>query len=141
MLFGRKQRLINRLLIVEDEPLVAFDNEHALAEAGYQVVATVDRVREALAVIDAHEIDLILSDIGLTGERSGIDLAREALARGVRLMFVTGNCPIEAADLSIGWLAKPYTHRTLLDALDVIDERLAGREPRKLPAGLNLYSF
>lgn len=30
MLFGRKQRLINRLLIVEDEPLVAFDLEHAL---------------------------------------------------------------------------------------------------------------
>ena len=44
MIFGRKRRVITRLLVVEDEPLVAFDTEHLLTEEGYEVVATVDRV-------------------------------------------------------------------------------------------------
>ena len=34
MLFGRHERTIRRILVVEDEPLVAFDNEHLLKEAG-----------------------------------------------------------------------------------------------------------
>jgi CheY-like chemotaxis protein len=44
MLFGKRERAIRRILIVEDEPLVAFDNEHLLRECGYEVVAT-DRSR------------------------------------------------------------------------------------------------
>ena len=35
-MFGRKKRQIERLLLVEDEPLVAFDNEHALSDAGFE---------------------------------------------------------------------------------------------------------
>ena len=38
MLFGKRERLIRRILIVEDEPLVAFDNEYLLKDAGYEVV-------------------------------------------------------------------------------------------------------
>jgi DNA-binding response OmpR family regulator len=140
MLFGRKQRLINRLLIVEDEPLVAFDLEHALTQADYHVVATVDRYRDAMAVIEAQPLDLILSDVRLTGERDGVDLARAVKPRGIRLMFVTASCPVDAPDLSIGCLAKPYGHRELLDALSVIEARLGGKKPRRSPAGLNLYA-
>ena len=51
MLFGRQSRHVKRILIVEDEPLVAFDNETMVAAAGYTVVATVDRVGEALEVL------------------------------------------------------------------------------------------
>lgn len=141
MLFGRKQRLINRLLLVEDEPLVAFDNEHALVEAGYHVVATVDRYRDALAWIDAGPIDLILSDVRLTGERSGADLAREALRRDIRLLFVTASCPVDAPDLSIGCLAKPFAPKELLAALDAIEACLGGARPKRLPRGLSLYSL
>lgn len=139
MLFGRKQRLINRLLIVEDEPLVAFDNEHVLIEAGYTVLATVNRYRDAMAVIEAQPIDLILSDIRLTGERNGIDLAREARQRQIRLLFVTANCPDDAISLSIGCLAKPFAHKELLATLDAIDTCVRGARPKKLPRGLSLY--
>lgn len=139
MLFGRKQRLINRLLIVEDEPLVAFDLENALIHADYQVVATVDRYRDAMAVIEAEPLDLILSDVNLTGERDGVDLARAVKPRGIRLMFVTASCPIDAPDLSIGCLAKPYGHRELLDALAVVEATLGGKRPKRLPVGLSLY--
>ncbi len=81
MLFGKRERLIRRILIVEDEPLVAFENEHLLGEAGYDVVATVDNHAAALAVIEAEPLDLVLSDIALNGDGDGVDVARAAGAR------------------------------------------------------------
>ena len=141
MLFGRKQRLINRLLIVEDEPLVAFDLEHSLNQAEYEVVATVDRYRDAMAVIEAEPLDLILSDVRLSGERTGVDLARTVKPRGIRLMFVSADQPEDAENLAVGWLAKPYSQKQLVDALAVLDAALGGDRPRKPPAGLSLYGF
>ena len=139
MLFARRERAIRRLIIVEDEPLVAFDNEHLLSEAGYEVVATVDSLAEAKAVIEAEPLDLVLSDIRLNGEGDGLDVARAAAARGVPVLFVSGHCPVEARGLGLGCLAKPYTEKTLKVALDAIDALMQGKAVRKLPAGLSLY--
>jgi len=52
MLFGKRDRVVNRILIVEDEPLTAFDNETMIADAGYEVVATLDRYSDAVATLD-----------------------------------------------------------------------------------------
>ena len=139
MLFGKRERAIRRILIVEDEPLVAFDNEHLLGEAGYEVVSTVDNLADALEVLESEELDLIVSDVTLRGEGDGIDLARAAGAKDVPLLFVTGNCPIEARSLSIGCLAKPYSEKALKAALEALDDQLQGKKVRKLPAGLSLY--
>jgi DNA-binding response OmpR family regulator len=139
MLFGKRERSIRRILIVEDEPLVAFDNEHMLGEAGYEVVGTVDTLADATRMIQEEEIDLILSDIKLSGEGDGMDVARAAAARNVPVLFVTGNCPVEAQHLGIGCLAKPYSEKTLKSALEALDDSLQGRKVRKLPAGLSLY--
>ena len=139
MLFGKRERAIRRILIVEDEPLVAFDNEHLLEDAGYEVVSTVDNLADALEVLEAEALDLIVSDVTLRGEGDGIDLARAAAKKDVPLLFVTGNCPIEARSLSIGCLAKPYSDKALKAALDALDDQLQGRKVKKLPAGLSLY--
>ena len=48
MLFGKRKQVVKRILIVEDEPLTAFDNENMLRDAGYEIVATVDDFNEAL---------------------------------------------------------------------------------------------
>lgn len=139
MLFGKRERAIRRILVVEDEPLVAFDNEHLLGEAGYEVVATVDNLADALAVLAAKQLDLILSDVKLRGEGSGVDLARAAAAKDVPVLFVTGNCPLEAQSLVIGCLAKPYSDKVLKAALDALDAKLQGKNVKKIPAGLSLY--
>jgi DNA-binding response OmpR family regulator len=139
MLFGKRERTIRRIVIVEDEPLVAFDNEHMLGEAGYEVVATVDNLAEAVRVIQEEKIDLILSDIKLNGDGDGMDVARAAAAKGVPVLFVTGNCPIEAQTLGIGCLVKPYSDKSLRAALEALDQKLQGRTVKKLPAGLYLY--
>ena len=139
MMFGKKRRAITRLLIVEDEPLVAFDNEHFLSECGYDIVATVDSVEDAIDAIEAEEIDLVLADVALSDGGSGVDVARAAKAKGVGVLFVTGNCPIEAREFAIGCLAKPYVQRDLRTAIEAIERTLGGDPPKKLPAGLSLY--
>lgn len=140
MLFSKRERLIRRILIVEDEALVAFDNEHMLKDADYEVVATVDSFADAAEVIAAEELHLVLTDISLAGEGDGIDVARAAKARGVPVLFVTGNCSEEAQSLAVGCLAKPYSERTLLGALEAIDDHLQGRKLKKLPEQLVLYA-
>ncbi|WP_066795335.1 response regulator [Sphingomonas soli] len=141
MLFGgKKKRRIERLLIVEDEPLVAFDNEHFLTQEGFEIAGTVDSVADALALIaEAEEIDLLLVDVALS-DGSGVEVAQAAHGRGIAVMFVTGNCPGEAKDFAAGCLAKPYAQRDLLAAIDAVEAAIEGRKaPRKLPAGFSLF--
>jgi len=140
MLFGKRERLIRRILIVEDEPLVAFDNENMLQDAGYEVVATVDSFADALAVIEAEALDLVLTDLSLAGDGDGTDVARAAAAKGVPVLFVTGNCDEEARSLALGCLAKPYSERVLLGALAAIDGHIQGKRPKKLPEQLTFYA-
>lgn len=138
MLFGKHKRIVNRILIVEDEPLTAFDNELMLADAGYEVIATVDRFSDAIKKLDGNPVDLILSDVLLRGERGGIELAVEAKKRGIPLLFVTGYPPDNAAELALGCLMKPYNGRRLKAALEAVDRHLAG-EKMKVPTGLQLF--
>jgi DNA-binding response OmpR family regulator len=138
MLFGKTKRIVKRILIVEDEPLTAFDNETMLADAGYIVVATHDRYADAVATLEREKIDLILSDIRLAGERSGIDVARFAKEKNVPVLFSTGMEPSEARDLAVGCLMKPYSERTLKAALEAVDQHLQGGKVKPVK-GLILY--
>jgi len=139
MLFGKRERTIRRIVVVEDEPLIAFDNEHMLSDAGYEVVATVDNLADAAHAIQEEEVDLVLTDITLRGEGNGMDVARAAAARGVPVLFVTGSCPGEAQALGVGCLTKPYSDKVMKAALEALDRKLQGETVKKLPAGLSLY--
>ena len=139
MLFGKRDRLIKRILVVEDEPLVAFDNEHLLQDAGYEVVATVDNLDDARAVIEAEALDLVLTDVKLAGDGDGTGVARIARKRGVPVLFVTAHEIDEAHALGVGCLSKPYSDKVLKNALEALDKRLQGRGPKKLPPQLTLF--
>ncbi len=138
MLFGRRKQLVKRILVVEDEPLTAFENENVLGDAGYEIVATVDDLEEALAVLDREEIDLILSDVRLRDDQTGIHLARAARERGVPTLFATGHADPEACQIAVGCLMKPYTERQLCKAIESVDRHLQG-ETVKPPKGLELF--
>ena len=137
MLFNKRPRLIERLLLVEDEPLVAFDNEHGLMSAGYEVVASVDNVADALVALE-EPLDLVLLDINLAGEGSGVDVARAAAERNVPVLLVCGSPPKDAEQYALGCLAKPYNEKSLRAALAAIDTVLGGDKPKDTP-GLTLY--
>ena len=139
MVFGKRERIIRRILIVEDEPLVAFDNEHFLREAGYDIVATVDTLADAMDVIDHQPVDLVLTDLRLRGDGDGGDVARHAAGRHIPALYVTGFRPSETKGLAVGCLAKPYTERMLLSALATLERHLAGKKVKRLSPGLTLY--
>jgi CheY-like chemotaxis protein len=138
MLFERRKQIVKRILIVEDEPLTAFDNETMLGDAGYEVVATVDDLEEALKVLDREEVHLILSDVRLRKDQTGIDLARAAKQRRVPTLFATGHPFAGASDVAVGCLLKPYTERQLMKAIECVDRHLQG-EIVKPPKGLELF--
>jgi len=138
MLFGKRKQVVKRILIVEDEPLTAFDNENMLGDAGYVVVATVDDLDEALAVLDREEVHLILSDVRLRSDKTGIDLAHAARARGIPTLFATGHSYPEASKVAVGCVMKPYTERQLCKAIECVDRHLQG-EKVKPPKGVELF--
>jgi DNA-binding response OmpR family regulator len=138
-MFGRRPRTIQNILIVEDEPLVAFDNEHFLTDVGYTIVGTLDNAPAALAAIKAGGIDLILSDVKLSRGTSGRDVALGARDAGIPLLFVTASCPIDAPALAVGCLAKPYRQRELKLAIEAVAARVGGNEVKKPIRGLSLY--
>ena len=138
MLFGKRKQVVKRILIVEDEPLTAFDNENILGDAGYKIVATVDDLDEALEVLQREAIDLILSDVRLKRQHTGIHLAQAAKERGVPTLFATGHPYPGASEIAVGCLMKPYTDRQLCKAIECVDRHLQGHKV-KPPKGLELF--
>jgi DNA-binding response OmpR family regulator len=130
---------LHRILIVEDDALIAFDNEHVLGDAGFTVVATVDSAIDAQHRIAAGGIDLVVCDVNLRGEGSGIDVARAAHGAGIALLFVSGQCPMEARSFADGCLAKPYTQRDLLASIEAVAAMRSGRKAVRLPRALTLF--
>ena len=139
MLFGKRKRIVNRILIVEDEPLTAFDNEVMLGDLGYEVVATLDSFEDAIELLDREKIDLILSDYRISGQKTGLDLARAAKKRGIPIIFSTGHeLPPESVQLAVGCIAKPYSERTLKLTLNAVDRHLSGGRA-KPPKGVEFF--
>ena len=138
MLFGKRKQVVKRILIVEDEPLTAFDNENILGDAGYVIVATVDDLEEALAVLDREQVDLVLSDVRLREDQTGVELARAAKKKRVPTLFATGNPHPSAAEMAVGCLMKPYNERQLCKAIECVDRHLQG-EKVKPPRGVQLF--
>jgi two-component system, response regulator PdtaR len=131
-------QVVKRILIVEDEPLTAFENENMLGDAGYEIVATVDDLDEALEILDREQVDLILSDVRLRKQQTGIHLAKAAKAKGVPTLFATGHPYPGAQTIAIGCLTKPYTERQLCKAIEAVDRHLQG-EQVKPPKGVELF--
>ncbi|MDX3910907.1 MAG: response regulator [Sphingobium sp.] len=144
MFFGREisgntEEPIQRVLVVEDEALVAFDNENFLVHAGYVVVGTVDSYDAAIGLIESEQIDLVIADVTLSGDKDGIAVAEFASARGVPVLFVTGACPINARSLAVGCLSKPYSQRDLLASIKVVNAVTRSKRVPRLPSGLSLF--
>lgn len=138
MLFGRRKQIVKRILIVEDEPLIAFENENMLGDCGYEIVATIDDFDRAMEILAAEQVDLVLSDVRLRSQQTGIDLARAAKERGIPTLFATGHPYPGAAEVAVGCLVKPYSDRQLKLAIENVDKHLQ-REKVKPIKGLELF--
>ena len=138
MLFSKRKRVVKRILIVEDEPLTAFDTETMLAGFGYEVVATLDNFEEAVGKVEHGDVHLVIADVRLHHEDLGLELARIAHGRGVPTLLATGHQPPAASEHAVGCLSKPYTERLLKLAIERVDRHLQGESVKPLK-GLELY--
>lgn len=112
-----------RVLIVEDDFLIAQQIEHGLTEAGYEVVGTASSAEEAVSLAQATTPDLVLMDIHLSGIKDGVDAALELYSKlGIRCLFATAHHDQvtrhrAAAAAPIGWVAKPFVMGVLIKAV------------------------
>jgi CheY-like chemotaxis protein len=116
-----------RVLVVENEMIVAWLLEDMLADLGCAVVGPAARVNQALAMIDAEAIDVAVLDINLNGQMS-YSLADALAARGVPFVFSTGYDKDSLLDgyRTFPVLQKPF-HRSELG--DTLAKLLTPKEP------------
>lgn len=106
-----------RILVVEDEALIAVMVEDMLTDMGSVVVGPAASIQDALALVHTEAIDAAILDVNVRGER--IDPVAEALfARGIPVLFATGYGEVRlASGAKAAVIDKPYTQEKLARGL------------------------
>ncbi len=113
------------ILIVEDEPTMAFLLKKLLNDMGYEVCTTVDSGEESLIAAESYNPDLVLMDINLAGEMDGIEAAEIILDKyGIPVIYATADGEEEtinqaSSTLPLGYILKPYNRKALKSTLVV----------------------
>ncbi|WP_406843381.1 sigma 54-interacting transcriptional regulator [Flavobacterium soyae] len=118
----------SKVLIVEDEFIVANDLQLILKQAGYLVTGIAVSVKEAYEQIAKNKPDLVLLDIHLEGEQSGIDLAKKLKTENIAFIYLSANSNqtiLEEAKKTdpYGFLVKPFREKDLLITLEIASYR------------------
>lgn len=119
----RKLEQNPRILVVEDDFLVATEIEVALQDAGFAVTGVAASAEEAIALGQSTTPDLAIVDIRLNGVRDGVDAAVTLFRdHAIPCVFATAHADATvraraAAASPLGWLQKPYTMPLLIDTV------------------------
>ncbi len=107
-----------KVLIVEDEPIVAFEIEDILREAGFEIVGCVGSLDKALAMLKSSDCDIAVLDANLRGE-SVAPVALALQQRGRPFLFVSGyeHMYLPEAFLDAPRLGKPFEAGELIAAV------------------------
>jgi len=113
----------HRILVVEDDFLIAIEIETALSEAGFAVAGIAATAEEALEMAGSRSPTLAVMDIRLAGKKDGVDAARDLFSRhGIRCILATAHGDQEVRRRAIparplAWLQKPYMAASLVEAV------------------------
>ena len=137
-----------RILVVEDDPIIAADLQDRLTESGYTVLGPVAAGEDALSFVEQDNLpDLVLMDIQLEGEWDGIETTRRIrLKHDMPIIFLTSNSDDatfrQASQANPqAFLSKPFRGRDLKHAIELAIRQSAGKEEpaKKEPAEENAY--
>ncbi len=129
-----------RILVVEDESLVAKDIQNMLTSLGYEVIDVVSTGVEAIRLAEATAPDLVLLDIVLKGEVDGIMAAEKIWERlAIPIIYLTAyadETTLQRAKVTepFGYILKPFDERELQTTIEMafykarLDRRLRERE-------------
>lgn len=114
-----------KILIVEDEILVATDIEESLESLGYTVQGITDTGIKAIEAVEKELPDLVLMDINLKGEMTGIEAAKTITQKhDVPIIYLTANADIDTVNkakvaLPYGYIIKPFTDKDLQTNIEI----------------------
>jgi CheY-like chemotaxis protein len=114
-----------KILIVEDEILVATDIEESLENLGYTVQGIIDTGAKAIEEVERSLPDLVLMDINLKDEMTGIEAARRITQKhDVPIIYLTANADIATVNkakvaLPYGYIIKPFTDKDLQTNIEI----------------------
>lgn len=131
-----------KVLIVEDEALLAMELESLVEDAGHVTAGWATSLPEARALIDTVAADIAFVDLNLADGHTGPEVARYiARTRASMVVFLTANASRlpETFEGAIGVISKPYTMNGLLAALRYLQEGVRHPPPTStLPPGFTL---
>jgi len=114
-----------RLLIVEDEPIIARDLSYMLEDLGYEVIGIAHSANDAMEILQKEAVQLVLLDINLAGSLSGIDLAHWINQKlQLPFIFLTSYSDKETLTKAkitepYGYLVKPIEEQNLKSTLEI----------------------
>lgn len=115
----------SRILVVEDESIVALGIEHRLQTLGYEVAASVASGEAAIQQAAETRPDLVLMDIQLQDEMDGIEAARQIRTRfNVPVVYLTAHADhhtVQRAKITepFGYIIKPFQEHDLHIAIEM----------------------
>ena len=111
-----------RILIVEDEPLIAMMLEDFLDILGHRLAGQADNVADALALIAAGGIDAAILDVNLRGGEQSWPIADRLAELGIPFVIATGGAgdTIAEAHRDRPVLSKPFTMSSVEEVLDTL---------------------
>jgi CheY-like chemotaxis protein len=126
-----------RVLIVEDEILIAEELRERLSRFGYSVIAAVDSADEGIAIATRELPDLVLMDIRLKGEKDGVQAAKEIRQQvDIPIVYVTAYSDQQTVDRAKqtehdAYILKPFHRSELRSTIEVAMQRHARRARQK----------
>ncbi len=115
----------SRLLIVEDEYIIAMNISQTLKRQGYEPLAIVSTGKEAISKAEEYHPDLILMDINLKGEMDGIEAADCIHKRlDIPIVFLTAFSDTKTLERAketapFGYILKPFEERELFIVVEM----------------------
>ncbi len=129
---------MKKILIVEDELLIAEDIKNSIEALDYKVVAIAMRVTTAIEVLKTQPVDLILLDITLKGPKNGIDLAQQINENyKIPFIFLTSHSDTKTVEQAIktspaGYIVKPFSKPDLYTSIALAFEENEKTSPLTL---------
>ena len=123
-----------KVLIVEDEKVVALDLKRRLSKLGYSVIGTASNADKVIELLKESLPDVILMDIHIQGDKDGIELAEIINANySLPIIYLTAYSEEATLDRArstrpYGYLLKPFSERELHVAIQVSMERFESDE-------------
>lgn len=127
-----------KVMIVEDEALLALELEYEIEAGGHDVVGIAADKRSATQLLADTDPDFAFVDIHLNDGPTGIEIGRRLAELGKPYVFVTGNLKRIPEDFAgaIGAIEKPYSMNGMQNALEYIEGMLRGTDEINPPPSL-----